>query len=77
MILRLTHDIKVNHKVHQQPTTRGAYRISECQLKCKVNTVIQVEKSELHIENEDLELTFSTQEDQEWPGQVEHAFLYN
>lgn len=33
-------------------------------------------KSELHTENEGLELTISTQEDQEWPGQAEHIFLY-
>lgn len=32
-------------------------------------------KSELHTENEVLELTVSTQEDQEWPGQDEHIFL--
>lgn len=33
-------------------------------------------KSELHTENEGLELTISTQEDQERPGQAEYIFLY-
>lgn len=33
-------------------------------------------KSELHTENEGLELSISTQEDQEWPGQAEYIFLY-
>lgn len=33
-------------------------------------------KSELHTENGGLELTISTQEDQEWPGQAEYIFLY-
>lgn len=34
-------------------------------------------KSELHTENEGIELTTKTQEDHEGPGQAEHIFLYN
>lgn len=33
-------------------------------------------KSELHTENEGIELTINTQENQEWPGQADRIFLY-